>query len=351
MATDITKTVGTSSRDYSDIQSALDDLPASLVTADERWIFDLYADSEFTPAGKLDDGGPTTDSTRYVWVRAASGESFRDNASVQTNALKYNASNGVAVRQTANFVATFDFSSNFARISGVQAQTKVGASGVNSHAINTENDALVENCLGHADGTGAAIQLRDACVARNTIGIMTGGSGFPFRYPGSVGFTVEYYNCTAVAPSDNTTDESGFHSLNSSGTSSATIKNCVSCGCTGGFTNDPTNCTGNNNATDDTSVGFGTSNQDGITYADQFEDVTDSAYDFRVKSGADLIDVGATLSTEIPDEDDIAATARPSGSSWDIGCWEFVQAGGGFIPYPHPRGLNAGMLDMSGGLQ
>ena len=41
--------------------------------------------------------GITTDSTRYVWLTAASGQSFIDHANVRTNALIYDQSKGVGI--------------------------------------------------------------------------------------------------------------------------------------------------------------------------------------------------------------------------------------------------------------
>jgi hypothetical protein len=64
-----------------------------------------------------------------------------------------------------------------------------------------------------------------------------------------------------------------------------------------------------------------------VTYAGQFEDSTDSARDYRIKTGADLIDAGTTESTWAAY--DIAVTARPDGAAYDVGCWEFVAGGGG----------------------
>lgn len=69
-----------------------------------------------------------------------------------------------------------------------------------------------------------------------------------------------------------------------------------------------------------------------VTYTSQFQGTTASALDFRVKSGANLINTGTSDSTN--GATDIAGTSRPAGSGWDIGSWEFVSA---FINRPGPR--------------
>lgn len=78
MPTVYTKTVGTSSRDYSTIALAEADVSniatsADLVANDEAVVFELYDDSVFTERPFI-SGGLTTDATRNVTYKAASGE-------------------------------------------------------------------------------------------------------------------------------------------------------------------------------------------------------------------------------------------------------------------------------------
>jgi len=61
------------------------------------------------------------------------------------------------------------------------------------------------------------------------------------------------------------------------------------------------------------------------TYANQFQNVNDATRDFRLVTGAAMKDTGTTDATNAAN--DIAGTARPSGSAYDVGCWEFVAAG------------------------
>lgn len=55
------------------------------------------------------------------------------------------------------------------------------------------------------------------------------------------------------------------------------------------------------------------------TAGNQFISATN---DFRLKAGADALNVGTTAITDIPLSTDIAGTHRPSGVAWDIGCSE-----------------------------
>src|SRR5947209_3758092 len=101
MPTVVTKSIGSAGgRDYSTIALFIAALPANLVTADQQWIGECYNDSEFAIGSALAFSGITTDATRNIILRCASGQSFNDNAGKATNALRYNQTNGVGIRVT-----------------------------------------------------------------------------------------------------------------------------------------------------------------------------------------------------------------------------------------------------------
>src|SRR5215472_13375284 len=87
-------------RDYSTIAAWFAALPANLVTDGNNQEGDCYNDSEFFSNSDhiAFFTGHTTDSSHIITLTTGAGQSFRDNASVQTNALRYNQSNGVALR-------------------------------------------------------------------------------------------------------------------------------------------------------------------------------------------------------------------------------------------------------------
>jgi hypothetical protein len=80
--------------------------------------------------------------------------------------------------------------------------------------------------------------------------------------------------------------------------------------------------TASNNATSQSSVGFGTSNQVSLTTVNQFENVTAGSEDFRVKTGAALINNGIRQQVYTNDLD-IVGSAR-STTTPTIGAWEFA---------------------------
>ena len=77
MTTVVTKSIGSNGRDYTTIALAWAAVPSDLVAADEQWILEVYNDTEFSArVGVL--AAKTTDATRYITIRAAAGESFKD---------------------------------------------------------------------------------------------------------------------------------------------------------------------------------------------------------------------------------------------------------------------------------
>src|SRR5690242_21166626 len=88
-----TSSIGTGGgRTYSTIQAWENALPGTL-SANE--IGECYNDSEFAPASQIDISGTTPGSFR-ITLTAAATQSFSDAGSGV--ALKYNQSNGVAIR-------------------------------------------------------------------------------------------------------------------------------------------------------------------------------------------------------------------------------------------------------------
>lgn len=320
MPTTVVKSIGSSSRDYSTLQSWEDACPSNLVTSDQIWQGECYNDSEFSSSSSLlTISGQTVDSTRYVVLKCAAGQSFRDNANVQTNALRYNQSNGVGVRCTGGYAQAITVSTQYTRIEGLQVQCSN-----NSQALyNTSNNCDFNFCIFESarSGSGYAVELADSGTKlRNSLVVNTtsGGGRGVLLYNGA-----SAYNVTCVKPSDVTAAQTAF--TRSYGT--PILKNCAGFGYTD-FTNSDASFSSSsgNNCTDD-STAPGSSNQVSKTYANQFQNTTNASRDFRLKTGSDCIDNGATDSTNAAI--DIAGTSRPSGSAYDIGCWELVSAGGG----------------------
>jgi hypothetical protein len=120
-------------------------------------------------------------------------------------------------------------------------------------------------------------------------------------------------NCTFVRPSNLGNTTWGI----TNNYTSITIKNT---GIFGVSNFASVSFTGNNNASNAT-IGWGTDNQASLTYADQFEEPSSASgtQDYRLKTGAALVDNGADLSGSGVTTD-IVGTAR--GATYDIGAWE-----------------------------
>lgn len=318
-----TSSIGTTGRTYSTLQAWENACPANLVTSTQTWEGECYNDSEFTFSSAFAIAGITTNATYFVTLRCATGQSFRDNANVRTNALDYSQTNGVGARQTSNYVSLLTCSVANTVIQDMQFKNDNSG----NNAINLDlqaNNIIVKNCI---------IRVVRGLV----IDALSSGS-----HQGCF-----YYNCLcitnnnsaiAVQPCRGNTTPGGIIGLTviqltaggtAFGTSNydaALIKDCAAFGFTtfqsgsgGAIAGSGYNCT-------DVATAFGsTGNQVSKTFSNQFQSTTN---DFRIKAGSDCINNGTTDSNIDPD---ISRTAR-SGTP-TIGCWEYAAAGGGGNPW------------------
>lgn len=322
MAT-ITKSIGTSSRDYSTLQAWEDAIPANLVSADEKWVGECYNDAEFSATENiLTISGHTTDATRYIELTAAAGQSFQDHASVQSNALTYDATKGVGVKITNGYRYNISSSDGYTRIKRLQFL----CTSIASHCSFAGANTLVEACIfkGIAGGSKGVVKASNGVTFRSCL-IIDGSTGNEPAAIVDYGPSAFYY-CTIVRSTGTPGSSKAIEYIDyHSGTSNIVASTAIfgfsaptDIGTSTGV--DATNS--KNNATDNASgLPGSTGNQHSLTYASQFESVS---ADFRAKTGANLLDAGATDSTN--GANDIAGTARPSGSAYDIGCWELVQS-------------------------
>ena len=321
MPTTVTKSIGTTGRDYSDWQTFFDAMPASLVAVDEAWVGEGYNDSEFALGTVLTLSGHTTDATRNITLTCGAGQSFRDNANKLTNALRYNASNGVAIRNNVTqYFPTLEIQTDFVTLTGLQIQGHPTSRPDNKAILNDQaaGSCVMQDCILESWSGGLeAVRWRSGTI-RNCLIVQrasdANSNGLGFGYPG----TIVCVNNTIVCPSDLTAGESAVTAANGT----TTITNCAMFGFAA-TANVDSRFTGSNNAADVT-IGFGSSNQSGKTYANQFQDTADATRDFRLKTGADCIDNGVTDTTN--GTPDIVGTARPQGSAYDIGAWELASS-------------------------
>lgn len=290
------------------------------------WQGQINAASDLFSSGSnlLTVSGSTSSSTAYKELTTKTGASFRDNANVQTNALRYNASNGAAITYSGTAIA-IDVQEWF-RMSNLQvAGTASGGIPFSSDG-SLGGNATVDFCIfegknAAAGGANSAFSMYGANnKVRNSLIVQRLGSATRIA---RIAYSAGAYNCTFAVPSNLTaaTDAiTGNYATN-------TIENCAIFGAANTFSgsstfsattcfgDDATPPTGVTTLTYDTSTGSG------------FQNITDGTHDYRVKSGSGLLDVGTTDSTNAAT--DIAGTSRPQGSAYDVGCWELVPAAGG----------------------
>lgn len=206
MTTTVTSSIGTASRDYSTIQAWEDASPADLTSVDQIWRGECYNDATFSNAGStvLTVSGTTTDSTRYKELTCAAGQSFSDNASVQTNALACSQSNGVLLTASGSFQSVVQINEANFHISGLQiAQTgsAFGASGVNGGTgmNGIRADKLLVEVMGGSTSFTKGIGLYNGVLSNTQITIR-GGTTTGLSM--SSGGTQTMVNVTVVRVSD-----------------------------------------------------------------------------------------------------------------------------------------------------
>jgi hypothetical protein len=326
MPTTVVSTIGTGG-DYSTLALWIAGCPANLVTSDQIWQGQVKNQAFTSATNLLAITGITTDSTRYVELTTEAGASFRDNGSVQSNALRWNSSNGASIDLSGSYTEAITCSVGFTRISKLQ----IRGSGSNASAsIATSQPMQIDFCILEGKATNGALQLNGngTNILRNTLVVQRYASA---NRVVDTAITAQFTNVTIVVPSDVTAATDGIRVQYGS---SAVIKNCAIFGCTNvgnqlpGGTRPPGGTTFTTCYTDVaspptgcTTVAYNTSTGSG------FENISDATRDYRIKSTSAMLDVGTTDSTNAGI--DIAGTARPSGSAYDIGAWEYVAAGGG----------------------
>jgi len=313
----ITKSIGTSSRDYSTVQAWEDSIPASM--GSDSYVGECYKDSEFSVSASdtLTFSGSTTGASNTITLKCATGQSFRDNASVQTNALRYNSANGVAVKNTKYAARTCVVSEDYVTITGIQfAQTFSGT--VLQESGNYTHNKISNCILDLADTSGNAVMSARGLTVINCLMIQN-PTGRAIDCPYHNG-SLKFVNCTIVHPTNRSASTTYCFRADYA---TVPITNCAIFGFNS-ICNIDSRFGGSNNCSDK-AIGFGTSNQASKTYANQFVNTSSSTADFKIKTGADCYNNGVTDTSASPD---IAGTTRPQSTAYDIGCWELVVSGG-----------------------
>ncbi len=321
MPTTVTKSIRASGGDYTTIQAWEDACPADLVSADQIWKGELYkegggTDNEWLVTSTIAIGGSTVDGTRYLWLTTPSGASFYDHASKLSNALRYNPSNGVAVRTNTNYQHTFDLSSTVIRITGLQL-------------ANTQGSARATI---KSDGNSALFLERSIVANAAPFDVITCGFGdiknslIYTVNTGADAYGISFLNGAVASSIVNCTLHGGGHATPTgvyfSSDGQHIVKNCAVFNF-GSFSNNASfanTSSSSNNATNLASIGFGSSNQTSLTTSAQFEATGVGSEDFRAKATGALAGNGVRAQTYTADLD-IVGTARSTSIPY-IGAWE-----------------------------
>jgi len=326
----VTLTVGTSGRQYSTWASAIAlGIPSNISSTGSNtpYILEAYNDSEFysTSGALVSLTGITTDAVNTITLTAAPGQSFVDNASAQTNALKYNQANGVGLRVNCSYSSLMY--TNVPNINISRLQLYLQGYGGGAICLQTDDHNYVSQCIlqeTNGNPSGDAVYFPGyASTIENSL-IYSGAAGL--RGITAAYDSLEICNCTIVAPSNIGNTNYGVAGLSETWK----IYNTAVFGFGTNFYTGSGTYSGSNNASDQ-AIGFGTGNQPSLSYSSQFQGVTSSAPDFRLKTGSALVNAGATESSIITSATDIVGTSRPQGSAWDIGAWELKGASGAVL--------------------
>lgn len=275
---------------------------------------------EFSGTGvQLFISSSTSNSSAYKHLTTVPGASFRDNANKQTNALRFDSSNGASITGSSANQVTVSCTEDNSLLSNLQ----INATGLGGRALAAGSTAgLYENLIleGKYVGTSAALgvlYLSGTTYTFRNLLIVQRASGAD-HIIGTSTASPNFYNCTIVAADDLATAPDSIFLSGASGT--VTVQNC------GMFDGDSTKAIKAGSATFNFTTCYsdisGTAGVTQATYANEFVSVADATRDFKLKLGAAQIGNGTTDATNAAT--DIVGTLRPSGVGYDVGCWELV---------------------------
>ena len=318
--------VGTDTRDYSTIALWWADVPADLIGDENTWEGECYNDSEFVVNASLNLSVANVNAIYNVTLRCAAGESFNEHPDKLTNALRYNASNGVGVRALSAYSQQMVVG-NYMTLEGIQLQVNSKNGPCTISGANT----LYKDCIlqTSGDGNSSCLQVNGSGgKAVNTVIInasSNSGRGVLLVYD-----YMHFYNCTIISlASANTAD--GIHKSGSAGNNSI-FKNTTVLGFGTAFEDAFWGAGSDYNASDDTSSP-GANSTDSLTFSDQFENISSiTTLDLRNKTDADLVGAGIRDQANTNDLDILGQSRVVTATGQTIGATEFVSGGPTILP-------------------
>lgn len=352
MTTTVVHSIGTSGRDYSTIAAWVAALPSNLVTADQLWQGELYNDSEFTQSGSSTlcsiSVSIVTDATRYIILKAAAGQGYRDNAG-PTGPLKYDQTKGVGLRLTSGYGSIIAGSGGSVDLVVDGLQISYDSTSSSNYSPPVEGLKAIHNCLFETRQTANNVIDKIKELVNNVV-VMRGTSfsGTALRPTADNPGVDHFINNTVVRPSDLTAGGTG---ISGGGDGYPVVSNNVVMGFTTPFggTIASYGSGSGNNASDVASGNIpGTSNQASLTQSAQFTSSADATRDWRPNSGGALVNNGSRQNTYTADLD-IMNGAR-SVTTPTIGAREYIAAAGG-SQFAFRKAASGGLTSLSGGLR
>ena len=302
--------------DYTSIQAAIDAIPPTLT---ESYTLRLRSTTEFVVSSNVNIAQRTMNGN-WIVIEPHPGFGFADHPNAATNALRYNPSNGIAIRNTNEYQSAIFIDTDNVELRGLQLNNNVGHPVVNHLQRAGLRNLRVINCILENSSTAnnARPLATSHAIVENTVLVHRSNSTGVVGH--LTGPSSTFSNCVIVNTAGTTQAafERGF------GSNQYTLRNCAIFGygsiAPGGI------ATGSHNATNLASVGFGTNNLTNLNAADQFENVNFNSQDWRTRSGAALLGAGSALGTTT----DIIGRTRPAPPA--IGVWDFPAGESGGTP-------------------
>lgn len=332
MAT-ITKTIGSTSRDYSTValwEADLDD--DTPYDAGDDALGEMYDDSPFSVSGTTTINGGGTLNLNSVRLSVASGE-------------RHDGTEGTGARLVFSGAGQIDFfvPSGFSLLYTLE-WFEIDKNGQNDHAIRTDssqfnNVGIVRNMIIHGASGGSAFNglikanNRDVLLMNNIWYDQTRNSATDTKciWVDADQAQGGVFNNTVFSVI-NTDAGNAIGIRLETDSANGTCKNNIAMDAEVDFEFAGTNPDSDFNLSSDATAddGGGASNVLSKASSDQFVSTTGGSEDLHLKSGADAIDVGVDLvDTPTNVKFDIDGTDRDAnGDSWDIGAHLFIAAGG-----------------------
>jgi hypothetical protein len=332
-AATVTKTIGTTARDYSTItlwDADLDD--TTIYQSGDDAVGECYNDSTFT------DGRVQCDNHDLLSATLTVPEAERHDGTAGTG-VKLDTASTTAEAFGLEPTMSMDWNFEWLEITKSTNISKITNGVIDIDTDTVVYDVNIRNCIIHSftalsDDTGApAIKVFDgSAVVTNCIiyGIenqrgSNAGAATAIEYNAGRTNAIKVLNCTVH---DMVNTNSGASSgLNIGDEAAVEIRNCIVTDCDGCYANySPSLATMDYNISSD-STASGTGSITSVTTSDQYVSTVVGSEDLHLKAGSDAIGAGVDLGTTPAGvEIDIDGRDRDAeGDTWSIGADQFVQ--------------------------